>query len=556
MKEEILRYALDNAIKFNGKANPKAIIGKIFQEHKNINIKKLIPEIEKTVKEVNSLTIEQQQEKLSKLGKVKITKKTAKEGLKPLKKAKNIIMRGIAPSPSGPLHIGHALGLSIASEYCKKYKGKLILRIEDTNPENIYSKAYNMIPEEANWLTQNNIHKVIIQSDRIPLYYKYLEKLIDIGGCYICTCSQEEFKNFLYEKTPCPCRNNSKQENKKRWKNMFNKYKQGDAVIRVKTDLQHKNPAMRDFPIARINETKHSRQKNKYKIWPLMNFSVFVDDVELGLTHILRGKDHADNAKRQEFLYNYFKKPIPQTLFHGRINFTDMQLSSSKTRKLIEEKKYTGWDDIRLSTLVSLKRRGYSPESIVRWAVSNFSLTDKKVSKEELFKSINSFNREIIDSTTKRYFFIEKPKKITIKNAPKRKIKLKSHPEKSLGFRNFEVNDKFYIEEKDYKNFFDGSLYRLMDCLNFTKYKSTFTFDSLEYKKFKGNGKVIIHWLPQSKDLIKVEILMPDNTLIKGIAESNIKNVKVNEVVQMERFGFTRCDKKTKDKITFWFAHK
>ena len=99
-----------------------------------------------------------------------------------------------------------------------------------------------------------------------------------------------------------------------------NGYKQGEAVARVKTDITHKNPAMRDFPIARINESEHPRQGKKYRVWPLMNLSVFADDVESGMTHTLRGKDHADNAKRQEYMYNYLEKPIPFTLFQGRIN--------------------------------------------------------------------------------------------------------------------------------------------------------------------------------------------------------------------------------------------
>jgi len=554
MQKKILKYALQNAVKFNGKANIKAIIGKLFQENKNLNLKNIIKDINKTIKEVNSLTLEQQKQKLKHFGIKEAPKKQERTSLKPLPKAKGKIIMRFAPSPSGPLHLGSAMTLGATSEYCKEYKGTLILRIEDTNPDNIYIPAYKMIQEESQWLT-NNVSKTIIQSERIPIYYKYIEKLLEMEKAYICTCDPEHYRKLLYERTPCPCRNLSKKENKERWKKMLKSYKQGEAVVRLKTDLDHKNPAIRDFPLARINTKEHPKQGKKYRVWPLMNLSVFVDDVESKVTHIIRGKDHADNAKRQEFLYKYFSKKLPVTLFHGRVNFTDMQLSSSKTREAIKNKKYTGWDDIRLPFLSALKRRGYNPKSILKWARSvGVSLTDKKVSKDEFFKIINAFNKELIDPTAKRYFFIKEPKKITIKNAPKRKIKLKLHPDKKLGFRTFETDQNFYIEKSDFEKLKNNKICRLMDCLNFTKKGNQLIFHSLEYPKYKEKGDFIMHWLP-SKKLIKAEIRMPDNSLLKGIAES-IKNIKVDETIQFERFAFVRLDKKSKDKLSFWFTHK
>jgi glutamyl-tRNA synthetase len=558
MKGELLRYVLENALKFGGKASSKAVIGKLFQKNKNLKIKSILPEVEKVVKEVNSMSLEEQKAKLKELGKIKTKKKiTKKEGLKPLKNVKGKVVMRFAPSPSGPMHIGHAMILGVISEYCRMYNGKLIFRIEDTNPENIYPPAYKIMPKEAQWLTRNNVDEILIQSDRLNIYYKYVEKLIDKNAAYVCECDPDKYRKLIYDMKACPCRDLPKEEQKIRWKKMFNSYKQGEAVVRVKTDIKDKNPAMRDFPIARINKTKHPRQGKKYRVWPLMNLSVFVDDVEYGMTHIIRGKDHADNAKRQEFLYRHFNKPIPITLFQGRINFIDMQVSCSKTREAIEKRKYLGWDDIRLPFLAALKRRGYQPEAIVKWAVSiGVSLTDKKVSKEEFFKVINAFNKEIVDPVARRYFFVKKPMKIIVEGAPKRKLKLRLHPDKDFGFRNFEVSDKFYVEEEDFKKFKNGKLYRLMDCLNFIKKGKKFVFDSLEYDKFKEKGENIIHWLPVSKDLVNIEVLMDDGSLLRGLGEKGLRKVKVGEVIQFERFAFIRCDKKSKDKLVFWFGHR
>tara|TARA_Y100000310_G_C20236391_1_gene602597 strand:- start:350 stop:634 length:285 start_codon:yes stop_codon:yes gene_type:complete len=93
-----------------------------------------------------------------------------------------------------------------------------------------------------------------------------------------------------------------------------------------------------------------------------------------------------------------------------------------------------------------------------------------------------------------------------------------------------------------------------MDCLNFTKGGNKFIFHSSDYSKFKENGERIIHWLPKT-DLVKVEVLMPDNKLVKGLGEKGLKGVKVGTVIQFNRFGFCRLDNKKKDKITFWYAH-
>jgi len=560
LREKILRYVLQNAVKFNGKANAGAIIGKLIADDPKIKekIKEISKEIIKTIKKVNSLSLEEQKTKLKEIAPELLEeKKTIKKELVPLKNAINgkVVMR-FAPSPSGLMHLGHAITLGVISEYCRMYNGMLILRIEDTNPENIYSPAYELLPKEAQWLTKNNVNKVIIQSDRLKIYYKYVEKLIDKNAVYVCACDPEKYKKLIFDKKKCPCRDLQKQEQMKRWRKMFNGYKQGEAVARVKTNIKDKNPAMRDFPIARINEAKHPRHGNEYRVWPLMNLAVFVDDVEHGMTHIIRGKDHADNAKRQEFLYNYLNKPVPITLFQGKINFTDLQLSCSKTKKAIEEGKYSGWDDIRLPFLAALKRRGYKPHAIIKWALSTgVSLADKRVSKDELFKMINAFNKEIIDPVSSRYFFIEEPVKIKIENSPLFSAELDLHPDNKKGGRKFKVDGNFYISKNDFDNLKNNKLIRLMDCLNFVKGGNKFIFDSLEYEKYKERGEQIIHWLPVS-NLVSVEVLMPDNKIKKGLAEPLVKKLRVGDIVQFERFAFCRLDKKTKNKAAFWFAHR
>jgi len=577
LKSLIEKYALQNAVKFDGKANPGAVIGKVLSEDEDAkkDMKALSQEVAAVIKTISKLSVAEQEAQLKEIAPELLEKKEQekKEGLPPLKDAEKgkVVMR-FAPSPSGPLHLGHAYALSLNSEYCRMYNGKLILRIDDTNPENIYGPAYSMIPEDAKWVTHDNIAEVVIQSERLGYYYDYAEQLIQQGNAYVCTCDPDYFRELITKKEPCPCRELPKEEQHRRYAKMFGEFKSGEAVMRLKTDIQHKNPAMRDFPLMRINDHKHPLEGNAFKawpeheslkgtdlrVWPLMNFAVFVDDVEMGITHVIRAKDHIDNEKRQAWLYTYFNKQPPVSLFVGRINFTDMKISSTETKILIEEGKYEDWSDIRLPFLVALKRRGYQPDAFISYALDvGISQNDKKVSKEEFFKSLNHFNKKVLESKANRYFFIGNPKEITVVGAPKQDVQLNLHPDDpERGKRSFHTTERFFISQEDFDAIQEGELVRLMDCLNMIKKGDTFHFDSVEYSIFKEKGNKIIHWLPVNGGLIATVLLQADNTVLSGLGESGIGELAEGSNVQLERVGFCRLDKKEEEKIVFWFGHR
>ncbi len=562
IEQVIEKHALENALKHEGKANPKAVVGSVIGEspESKKDMKNTAKLVEQAVQKINKLSLQEQKELAKKYPEIFEKKHSKpKDELKELEDVPKtgVIMR-FAPSPSGPMHIGHALTGGLTSLYVEKYFGRFILRIEDTNTDNIYLPAYDLLPNDAEWIF-GNVSEVWVQSDRMQIYYNYIEKFLEQGNTYVCTCSQEAFKKIITQKKACPCRELPKKEQKERWKKMLdtNGFKEGDAVIRFKTDVEHKNPAMRDFPLARINTGDHARQGFKYRVWPLMNLSVFVDDVEAGMTHIIRAKDHADNAKRQEFMYNALKKQIPKSYFVGRINFLDMELSTTKTKEKIEKGEFLGWDDIRLPFLGALKRRGYQAEAFKEYSKRiGISLTDKTVSKEEFFKNLDAYNKDIIDKRANRYFFVHDPIELSIKDFPETQLELKLHPdEPKRGVRKFDAGEHFLIAREDFEKIKDGEIVRLMDCLNFSKDGYECRFDSLGYEKFKEKGSLIIHWLTQ-KDNVETEILMPDGTIKKGLAERNVLQEQEGFVVQFERFGFCRLDKKEDDKLTFWFAHK
>ena len=560
LKQSILKYALQNAVKYKGKANPGNVIPKLLHEDPSLrkDMKTIPSQVAEIVKEVNKLSLEEQTKQLLELAPELLEDKPKeKKKLKELDfvdHKKGVIMR-FAPSPSGPMHLGHAITGGLTAVYVKKYGGKFILRIEDTNPDNIYPPAYELLPKDAEWLFGKV--EVWIQSDRLNIYYDYVEKLLILAKVYVCTCDPEDFRTCVREQANCPCRELKLNEHKKRWDKMFKEYGQGEAVLRFKSDMKDKNPAMRDFPLARINDSEHPRQGKKYRVWPLMNLSVTVDDIEAGMTHIIRAKDHEDNAKRQKLIFKALDFDYPHSYFTGRYKFKDLEISCSRTKEKIAEGLFDGWEDIRLPFIGALRRRGYQAEAFLNYTKEiGLSNVDKVVEGKEFFKHLANLNREILDKDTDRYFFVKDPIKIKIENAPKLNIKLKLHPEfPKKGYRQFNTSDEFYISKEDFDNLQDNHLYRLMDCLNFKKQGNIFTFISESVEDYKKQGKSVLHWLPLS-NLTKTEVLMPDKTLAKGLSEHLTNNLKEGTIVQFERFGFCKLDKTDPDKLLFWFGHK
>ena len=420
LDKKILAYALKNALAYDGKAQQGAVISSLFHEGlKKEEVKSVIKEVSKIVGEVNKLSLEEQKEEFENLEN-QVHEREHREGLEELPNVKKsgVIMR-FRPAPSGPLHVGHIIASMISSLYVKKYGGKFYVVVDDTDPKTTLKEAYSNIKKDCDWAF-GNVYKYLASSDRIKTHYKYAEDLIKKESAYVCTCSSEKFKQFSEFKENCPCRNNELKENIYKWKKMLdteNKkfsvsqtskgkqevrdkkgYKEGEAVLRFKTPegMKHPNPAMRDFPLARINLTPHPRQGKKYRVWPLMNLSVTSDDIELKMTHVIRGKDHKDNAERQRMIYKALgkEKQFPWTAFIGRVKFEDINLSKRKIKAAIEAGEFSGADDERLPTIASLRKRKYNPKVFERFAEQRgLTEVDKVISQKDFFEILESFDK-------------------------------------------------------------------------------------------------------------------------------------------------------------------
>ncbi len=549
-KELILKYALQNAVKYNGKANVGAIIGKVISENSTLKdkIKELSKEIVSIVNEVNKLSFDEQKKRLEKLAPELLEKKHEEERkLQDLPNVKSKVVMRLAPFPSGPLHLGNARAYVINDEYAKKYKGKLFLVIDDTigsEEKAIVKEAYNLIPDGLKWLDVDFDKKIIYKSDRLKFYYKYAEELIKLGKAYLCGGLAEKLRENRLKCLECSCRSKDVKSNLKDWKLMLaKKYKEGEAVLRIKTSMQHPNPAFRDRVLFRISERPHPRTGQKYSVWPLLEFSWAIDDHLLGITHVIRGKELMMESEMEELIWNILKWKSPVLLHTGLLQIEGIKLSKSKSSKEVKEGVYSGWDDPRTWSLQSLRRRGFRPEAIRSFCLS-FGLNQNEVTVP--VSILYSENRKIVDKIANRYFFIENPKKVLIKNAPKMSTEILLHPDdKKRGSRKFKTANEFYIQE----DLELGKAYRFMHLFNFKndEYLSNEVDENLNAK--------MIHWLPVSDDLVKVEIIMENGVIKKGLAESTVRNVKLNEIIQFERFAFCKLDSKSKDKLVFWYTH-
>lgn len=555
--EIIRKHAIKNALDF-GKANKKAVLGKVLAESPEFRKKvgEILPLIEKIVEEVNATPREQLEEEIK--GFKFVEKKKKRVGLPELKNPEHIVLR-FAPNPSGPLHLGHSRAAVLNDEYARQYGGKLILRIEDTDPSRVDPDAYQMIEEDLQWLGVK-VHEKIVQSERLDIYYDYCEKLLELGNAYVCICNPEAFQKYRSEKLACPCRKNSIEENLERYKKMFTSYREGEAVVRLKTDIFMKDPSMRDFPLMRISEHPHPKIEGK-KVYPLMNFAVTVDDHLMGLTHVLRGKDHISNTKKQCFIYDYFGWTQPEYIHYGKLKIEELALSTSKTKEGIEKGEYSGWDDVMLGTLRAMAKRGIQPGAVRK------VMLDVGVKRSDIrlsWKNLYAYNKELIERDANRYFFVDSPMELTVTGCDDMEFFAPLHPDfKERGNRNLgkiskNETAKFYISSHDFEDMKPGEFIRLMSACNIevTTKKGTLAegrFLSSGLDEARRVKARLIHWtLP--KNSVKVKVISPEG-LMQGYGEPDLKNLKVGEIIQFERFGFVRLDSRN-DEMIFYFAHK
>ncbi len=551
MRDRIYPHAIRNAAQY-GKADPRAVMSKVLGENPELREKaaETLRVVEEIVSRVNKLTPEELEKESERF--IEEKGEHPEKRLEPLKGAEEGKVRlRFAPNPSGPLHLGHSRAAVINDSYARMYRGELILRFEDTDPRRVDPDAYDMIRGDLKWLDVE-IHREILQSERLELYYEHARKLLEKKAVYVCKCAPEEFKRMRESSRPCPCREDSGLEE---FEKMHTGYGEGEAVMRLKTDLKHTNVSFRDYPIMRIVDTPHPIAGDK-KVYPLMNFSVAVDDHHLGLTHVLRGKDHILNTHKQAIIYNIFDWKPPEYLHYGLLKIEGVNLSTSEIKEGIEAGSYSGWDDVRLGTIAALKRRGIQKDAI-RGAMMDVGVKQTDISFS--WKNLYAANKELIDPLANRYSFVESPSELRVRGAPEKEAKNRLHPTIDRGYRTTDLKEgdlTFLIGKRDFERIKEGEVIRLMGAYNVeitkkhedleARYHSSGLEDAREKKA------PLINWIRKDDSLV-VSVISIEGTYM-GLGEKALKDTEVGEIIQFERFGFARIDRKNRGVVAV-YAH-
>jgi len=555
IRKEIRKIALQNAYEHDGKTQDKIVLAKILGTKPEFRskAKEIAQEISEIVSLVNQISFEEQKKEIEEnfpdilIPKEKIEER---EGLPPLKGAEQgkVITR-FPPEPNGYPHIGHAKAAIINSEYAKMYGGKFILRMDDTNPEAERMEYHAAIKVGLDWL---GIKFDIIKntSDDMEIFYEKGIELINSGKAYVCTCKREDISKNRKELKACKCSRGDIKQNIQGWGKMFDKFKPGDAIVRFRGDMTADNAVMRDPVLFRIIDEKHYTLGNKYRVWPSYDLAVAIEDSIDGVTHAFRSKEFELRKELIDAILDALNMRKPYQDFFSRLEFKGMPISKRILKPLIEEGKVSWYDDPRLPTLESLKRRGIKPEAIKKFILS-LGLT--KANTLAPFDALESFNRKFVDSDSIRLFMVSKPKKLKIKKLPFTSVEISNHPIKNMGKRKIDLDENIFISGEDADTINDGTQLRLLGLGDVLISKRSEELEGEFLENVENASQQKIQWVSQ-KDAHAIKILIPkqlfideqfnENSLeeLEVYTEPHYLQLKDGEEIQFVRFGYCRKD--------------
>lgn len=548
MKEEtIKKHVLKNAVTHKGKARVKAIIPKLLGEKPELKnkLKTLTPKIKKAVDLINKMKIKEQKKELLKLEPHALDKE---EEVRELPEIKNIKVGDcsfrIPPGPEKQLHIGHVFSFLLNNYYADKYDGKLYLRFEDTNPEKCKQEYVNGIKEDLKALGINWDYEYYL-SDNMRDYYTKCNMLIKKGDAYSCSCTSEVMKNNRLKHERCACADKSVTQTLRDWNKMkYGTVNEGDCVIRLKADMKSKNSTLWDPVIFRINKTKHYRQGSKYKTWPLYDFTAAIEDMKI--THVLRDANWTQRVELQDLIREKLGvKNHPVNVLYARYEIEGGVTKGRVIRELVEKGVVTGYDDIRLATVKGILRRGILPEALMELLVE-VGITKSKttIPLEKLY----TINRRILDKKADRYFFVEEPIKLIVKNAPEIEAKLPMNPY-TKKTRKIATSGTFQIPRKDVKKgiiklkyIYNADVKEIKNDEVISEYVKENITKDVPIIQWTAEGNEVKTKIIQGKPLYDKKGKLQNNTLIvhKGFVEKAASELLIGAQVQFERFGFVK----------------
>jgi glutaminyl-tRNA synthetase len=378
----------------------------------------------------------------------------------------NYVRTRLPPEPNGYLHIGHVKAFMIDYLVAKENGGELILRFDDTNPTKEETEFVEAIEEDARWLGIEWA-KVTFASDYFDLLYEWAQKLVLAGKAYVDDQTPEEVsKNRGTLTEPgknSPFRDRDVEENLDLLERMKNgEFPNGARILRAKIDMAHPNINMRDPAMYRILHEPHHRTGDKWKIYPLYDWSHGQNDSMEGITHSLCSLEYENHRPLYEWFLEQLDVFKPRQIEFSRLNMNYTVMSKRKLRKLVEENLVRGWDDPRMPTLRAMRRRGYTPEAILDFisrvgVAKTNSVTDVAL--------LEACVRDDLNKRALRRMAVIRPLKVVIDNYPDdlvEEMEAVNNPEdENAGTRKIPFSKVIYIEQDDFRETPPPKYYRL-----------------------------------------------------------------------------------------------
>ncbi|MBY9001064.1 MAG: glutamate--tRNA ligase [Candidatus Heimdallarchaeota archaeon] len=564
----IFKETLINAYKY-GSADTKIVFQKLMSYYPELRqrAKELKPIVDSVVEKINAMLREEIESIVEdKYPEDIIEEKEEKDFLPPLVNAeKGKVVVRYPPEPSKHPHIGQMLSFCINHLIAERFEGKRILRFDDTNPSKIKEEYYDSFREAILWMGLH-IDEEVRASDYMNLYYEKAKELLTKNDAYICTCSREIMSKLRERGERCSCNlENTVETNHILFDKMLaGGFEAGEAIVRLRGDMESKNHVLRDPVLLRVSTLTHAIHEDKFKVWPMYDFESPIMENITGVTHILRSSGF---GKMREELQSLIAKKLgiipPNFTEYRRFSIIGAPTQGRIIRELVDDGTVTGWDDFRLVTYQALRKRGIQPEVFIE-IVKRIGATKSATSID--WSLIFAINRKYVEPTSKHLFFVQDPVEIKIINHKPEEVEIAYHPKNNeIGKRTVAVNDVLYLSGDDREMIKVGNVLRMKDLYNI---KISKEISNKEYEaEFVGYDLLSniprIQWV---SEYVPVEIIKPEmlylnkrinkNSLkeIQGYGEINLKKLKVGEIIQLERFGYVKINH-INEKIKMNYIH-
>ncbi|HLU16715.1 MAG TPA: glutamine--tRNA ligase/YqeY domain fusion protein [Edaphocola sp.] len=409
------------------------------------------------------------------------------------------------PEPNGYLHIGHAKSICLNFGLAKKYNGKCNLRFDDTNPVTEETEYVESIMNDVRWLgfEWDELHYT---SDYFDQLHEFAVQLIKKGLAYVDDSTAEEIAatkgNIDRPGTNSPYRDRSVEENLRLFAEMREgKYADGEKVLRAKIDMAHPNLLLRDPIIYRIKHASHHRTGDKWCIYPMYDFAHGQSDSIEQITHSICTLEFIHHRPLYDWLIEKLEIFPSHQYEFARLNLTYTVMSKRKLLQLVQEGHVSGWDDPRMPTISGMRRRGYTPEAIRKFAEVI------GVAKRENLIDIGLLEfcvREHLNKVALRRMAVLDPVKLIITNYPEGQseiLKAENNPEdENAGHREITFSRELWIERDDFMENPPAKYFRLAKGHK-VRLKHAYIVECEDYKTDE-NGKVTeiyCKYIPESK---------------------------------------------------------